>query len=226
MTTQMVLTDAEKAVIFGTLLGDAILIKRGESYRLRIAHSIKQKEYVDWKYKKLKRLCTKVQPPKIYLEKKKYLRSEFYTDSSLCLKQIHQLFYKPMVNSNGKTVYIKTITQELLDNLPKNPIVLAVWFLDDGSVRPDCYAGRLATQGCSYEEHVLLQDYFQKVYDIKTDIVSHLKRKKQYTLSFPAKSFWKLVNCIEPTVKEVPSMVYKLNEQNKSKAKYIQNEDL
>ena len=50
------LTDRQKEILIGTTLGDAHLEKlyTPELSRLKIEHSFKQKEYVNWMYKMLK----------------------------------------------------------------------------------------------------------------------------------------------------------------------------
>ncbi len=204
------LSEMETALIMGTLLGDAHIQKRGESYRLKIAHGIKQHSYLMWKYSKLNRLCLTTQPPKIETDRKGYQTVVFYATSGKWLKEIFDLFYKKTeLNS-----YRKTITPELIEALPKDPLLLAVFFMDDGSVRNDCYAGKLATQGFSKEENQLLASYFKK-WDIECKVVVHNRSKNQYYLSIPATSFGTLVQEIRETVKEIPEMLYKLNDQNK-----------
>lgn len=53
------LTQLQKSVIVGSLLGDGyirIMLGRKDAF-LEINHSIKAKEYVDWKYSVLKNIC-------------------------------------------------------------------------------------------------------------------------------------------------------------------------
>jgi hypothetical protein len=245
----------ERAILMGSLLGDGTLQKRGkDSYRYRVSQCLAQKAYVEWKYKKLQRLCKTTQPPKEVTDKKGFVTVEFYTSSGLYLKELFELHYKqvttafylahlapasskkvtvtalpsllgqgqtispnisPRVKGNGGAVhFIKTITPELIDKLPMDPTVLAVLFMEDGSIRNDCYSGKIATQCFSLEEQHLLCDYFTK-WDIDCNIVKHTKKRGQYYLSIPTKSFPKLVTIIEPIVRQIPAMVYKLNDQNK-----------
>jgi hypothetical protein len=50
--------------------------------------------------------------------------------------------------------------------------LLAVWFLDDGSCRTDCFSGRFATQGFSKKsEQHLLKCYLEEVFKIRSQIV-------------------------------------------------------
>lgn len=50
--TSYTITNEERAVLIGGLLGDEILPRRDGSYRYRVQHSDKQTEYVNWKRKK------------------------------------------------------------------------------------------------------------------------------------------------------------------------------
>jgi hypothetical protein len=203
----MILSDIQYALIMGTLLGDGHLNKRGNSFRLKIEHSIKQKDYVHWKYNILKNLCTTTKGP--YESENSGTTVLFYTSSGKYLEEIYHFFYK--INpSTGR--YKKTITPELIENLPLHPLVLTAWFLDDGDVRSDCYAGKLATQGLTKEECLLLCNYLQK-WGIEAKVVTHVRTKNQYYISLPAKNyaFGTLIEQIEAYVKTVPGMQYKLN---------------
>lgn len=204
------LTENEKALILGTLLGDAHIQKRGNSYRLKIAHGIDQLEYVEWKYKNLQRLCKPGVRPIQSLMQNKYGVVHFYLRSGLYLEPYHKLFYTEKERNKGELRPTKVITRNLIDYLPMNPITLATFFMDDGSVRHDCAGAKLATQCYSLEENHLLNEYLGK-WGIHCQVVAHIKKKNQYYLSIPAKYFRILREHIEPIVKEIPHMDYKLN---------------
>ena len=59
------LTQIQKSLIIGTLLGDgyARIIPKRKNALLEVNHSFKAKEYVDWKYEILKNIV--ISPPKI-----------------------------------------------------------------------------------------------------------------------------------------------------------------
>jgi len=187
-----------------------------ESFRYRVSHGIAQKQYVLWKHNKLSRLCQTTQPPKEVKDKKGIVSVEFYTSSGAYLQELFNLFYRPSPLDGEK--FLKTITPELIDKLPLDPILLAVLFMDDGSVRNDCYAGKLATQCYSLLEQNLLKDYLKEKWKIETNIVRHTQKSGQYYLSIPKKGFSCLIELIEPIVKEIPCMAYKCNEVNKPKS--------
>ena len=54
--SKLKLTDRQREIIIGKLLGDGHLEtqNKGKTYRLKIEHSIKQREHVDWLYSNLK----------------------------------------------------------------------------------------------------------------------------------------------------------------------------
>lgn len=203
-------TENEEALIIGTLLGDAHIQKRGRSYRLKIEHSMHQSEYVEWKYKKLQRLCNPDKGPKQTLSKNRFAQKHFYTRSGLWLEPYHEMFYTVKERNKGELRPTKVITRNLIERLPMNPITLAAFFMDDGSVRNDCAGAKLATQCYSLEENHLLNSYLGK-WGIHCQVVAHIKRKKQYYLSLPSKSFRVLRKIIEPIVNEIPDMNSKLN---------------
>jgi hypothetical protein len=207
------MTDLEKSVIMGTLLGDGHLNKRGKSVRLKIEHGIDQEDLVWWKYEKLKRLCPNTKPPHVAVSKKGFKSILFYTSSSRLLEEMHQLYYK----KHGER-YKKVITSELIDQLSLDSIVLAIWYMDDGSVRDDCYSGKIASQGFSLEENHLLRQYLLKK-NIETNVVKHKEAKGQYYLTVPACSFQTFIDEVEAYLREVPSMVHKLCLSRKSKVR-------
>lgn len=205
------ISEEERAILMGSALGDATIQKRGNSARVRIAHSTKQTDYVMWKYNKLKRLCARTQPPKVVIDKKGFSTIEFYLDSSSAMQELHELFYVKQPDGS----YKKTITQELINQLPMSNSLLVAWFLDDGSVRDDVYSGKLATQGFTKDECVLLASYLKK-WGIEVTIPYHTKESNQYYLGIGVKSFPILISAISNIVTlEIPSMLYKLNQSQK-----------
>lgn len=122
----MELTNRQKDILLGTLLGDGYLQKTGaHNARLRIEHSLKQKAYVDWKYEELENIfrsepvfLRRVHPSSHQMYS--YIRLQSYADS--LLGKLKLRFYK-----NGR----KTIPLDI-KNIIANPLSLAVWYMDDG----------------------------------------------------------------------------------------------
>ena len=107
------ITDVQKAVVIGSILGDGNLSGNWSktNYRLKISHSVKQRAYLWWKYEILKDfILTK---PQVY-EKTKSV--SFRTISHNEFTEFYKLFY-PL----GK----KVIPQNI-EELIKNPITIAI----------------------------------------------------------------------------------------------------
>lgn len=185
------LTQLERSIIIGSILGDGYLrIVRGrKNALLEINHSYKQKDYVDWKHCQLKRLCIG-QPTKRNTNGSR-VAYRFNTIQHPELTQLHSIFYR-----NGKKIIPQGI---VLD-----PIMVAVWYMDDGSKcrESDVYFN---TQQFSQEDQMILSKLLEKM-NIETSLnkdktYSRLRVKKT---SLPA--LWRLLN---PNV--IPSMYYKLS---------------
>jgi hypothetical protein len=109
-------------------------------------------------------------------------------------------FYRNLVYPNGK----KTLTPENIDQLLTGPIVLAYWFMDDGSKTPygyylhtDCFG----LNACQYLIKVLLNKF-------NLTATAHIAKKKQYKIYIPASSKHSFKALIEPYI--ISSMLYKL----------------
>jgi hypothetical protein len=193
----MKITKHLKEILVGKLLGDAHLELNGKNYRFKFEHSIKQKEYVDWLYEKLKDFCKT--PPKIRIRKyagKTYYKYSFQTRSLPNFKFFGEQFYH-----ENKKIIPKRILRKLL-----TPLSLAVWFMDDGSVKSSETRGRiLNTQGFSEKE----------VFDLCTALNSkfgfHTKPRKQregFQIFIPAGDANLLLKIISKLV--LPYFYYKL----------------
>lgn len=140
------LSEIQKSVLFGTLMGDGCLIPTadGKNYRLQIEHGDRQKKYVFWKYGIFKGFV--VSKPK-YIETLSSWR--FRTISHREFRQLRRIFYR-----DGKKILPKKL-DFLLD-----PLTLAVWFMDDGSLaRGHGYI--LNTQNFKPEDSVRLMKFLQ-----------------------------------------------------------------
>jgi len=111
------LLDIQQQVILGCILGDGYMRKKTHAH-LQITHSIKQKEYVNWKYRILKNLVSG--QPLRYRGNGKRVGYRFYTRNLPILSKYYKKFY-----IGGKKIIPKIINLTSLS--------LAVWYMDDGS---------------------------------------------------------------------------------------------
>lgn len=111
------LSKVQEQIVLGSILGDGYLRKKLNAH-LEITHSIKQKEYVDWKYLFLKDIV--ITSPKLYYGNEGRVGYRFYTRSLPELTIFYNKFYR-----NGKKI--------IPNGLSLSPLSLAIWYMDDGS---------------------------------------------------------------------------------------------
>lgn len=196
------LTEEQKSLIIGTLLGDGCIEKRKKNARLRIDHATAQREYVMWKYAILKDSATR--PPHILYEYDK--RSEkigtrwyFSTHADARLNCYYDLFYQNR---------IKVIRKDII-NYFIHPRSLAVWLMDDGYKRNDCDAVRFSTDCFPYREQKILQDCLFRNFGI----CSKMHRKgTAWNIYVPSSEMGKMRALCIPYI--IPVMRYKLSPRN------------
>jgi len=118
------LSEFQQQIVVGCILGDGYMRKKTHAH-LQITHSIKQRKYVDWKYRMLKSLV--ITPPTKYKGNGNRVGYRFFTKSLPELTSFYEKFY------SGKV-------KRIPDNFILNPVTLAVWYMDDGSKsHKSCY---------------------------------------------------------------------------------------
>lgn len=197
------LTSRQQEILVGVLLGDGHLETQdqGRSYRLKIEHSSKQKEYADWLYKEFKEWVQT--PPQVrsrYIKLRSvegtYQKYWFNTLSSGSFRFYAQQFYK----KSGKKIVPRLIHRWL------TPLALAVWYMDDGSVKSNAHTTVLFnTQGFDAMSLKHLQKTLLEKFGIKSKLRKQKEGMQIYLLPETISAFRKV---IEPLIH--PSMRYKL----------------
>ena len=187
--TEGSLTQLQKPLIIGTLLGDGYLrqIKGRKNAFLEVNHSINQKDYVEWKYEIIKNLTRS--GPKSRNGNGKRIAYRFFTKQHPEFTKMMDLFYK-----NKK---------KCIPDLTLDPIILAVWFMDDGSrcSESDVY---LNTQQFSKDDQYKLLGFLEKM-----GLDGTLNKDKEYyRIRLKTSSIPKLFGMIEKYI--IPSMKYKI----------------
>ena len=196
------LSERQRSIIVGTLIGDGHLetMDNGRTYRLKITHSVKQKEYTEWLYDELKSLVrtppqkkTKGGADKIYEE------YWFNTYSLGSLRFYGQQFYV------GGYKTVPKIIGKLI-----NPLAIAVWFMDDGSYKSNRHKTYIIhTLSFKKKDLQLLCEVFERKYGVKIRLHrQHYKSSVKWRLYILSQSAEKFRNLIEPYI--VPSLKYKL----------------
>jgi hypothetical protein len=173
----------------GTLLGDGYLrqAKGRRDAFLEVNHSITQKEYVEWKYEILKNVTRS--GPKPRNGNGTRIAYRFFTKQHPEFTEIMDLFYKDKK---------KCIPDLILD-----PMMLAVWFMDDGSRcrGSDVYLN--TQQFTEYDQNKLLRSL--KSIGLEASLN---KDKEYYRIRFMKSSIPRLHELIGEYI--IPSMKYKI----------------
>jgi len=194
----LLISKRQKDILIGVMLGDGHLeqLHTPTLARLKIQHSIKQKSYTDWIYNEFRNWVRS--KPRIR-EIKGFGRThgtyEFSTYGHKLLGNFQRRFY----NNKEKIVP---------DNLDKdvNPLVLAIWFMDDGSIKSKKHKGVfLNTHGFNIESIKKLRQMLKNSFAIHSTTKDDKKGKQIYLGGENGENFIKL---IERYI--IPSMRYKI----------------
>ncbi|MEK7178288.1 MAG: hypothetical protein AAB721_01365 [Patescibacteria group bacterium] len=201
----LVLNKQQKDLVIGSLLGDGTmwLGKGAQNVNFKVEHGLAQKEYVQWKYQILK--------PFVFTEPKMSYRNDsngkpyekswwFRTIRHPELTEIYKSFYKGSGYKSGRKV--------IPVNLKLNPLVLAIWVMDDGSYSK----GKIdiSTYCFSLQEIHFLQGCFKNAFNI--EINYYADRDKGYRMYCNQQETKKLIKTIRPHI--IPSMMYKIGFRN------------
>ena len=193
----MKMNDEIRSIIVGTLLGDGHLETQndGRTWRLKIEHTMKQRQYVQWLYEYFSDWSNS--EPK---EKQKVVKGKTYTNIWFQTRSHGEFrFYgQQFYDGNGKKHVPKIISKIL------TPLALAVWFMDDGSSKSRQHKALILNTQCfSKRELKLLSEVLLKKFDIEANLRQQ-KEGYQLIISRPAK----FIELIKPYL--LPMFYYKL----------------
>jgi hypothetical protein len=196
--------------------GDGYIGRHGINCRFEANNIIDNKDYIEWRASILQNITE----TKIYFieinrgNRKNILKTS--TKTHPIFTKVHSRMYL-----NGKKVidphYLKLLDWE----------TLAIWYMDDGSIRPTIryYKDKtyyctptpnLATCCFSYGDNLLIKKAIKENLEIEFNISKHAKTKlgeQQYILNLASSSFNKFVDGVRKYI--LPSFEYKLNPYEK-----------
>jgi len=194
------LTERQKELIVGSLLGDGHMRASSKaSVFLSEGHSEKQTGYTRWKAEIFGEYVSSIYPGSKTVRGKEYKSLSYKTHSCPQLRPWYDLFY-PL----GKRVF----PSELSDLM--TPFVLAVWYMDDGSLA-NPYTSRIAfgLDGVSLERAELA---FEKLDLFPTLHRGNGKRKKEVDIWFNKGSAERFRELVTPHIPEC--MAYKIPKES------------
>jgi hypothetical protein len=194
----LTMTDRQKQILIGMLLGDAHLERQQGALtaRLKIEHSLAQEAYVYWKYHEWREWVRTA--PKARVRRNRLGTSStnigFTTLSHVELERFRLAFYRDR-------------RKVIPGDLQLSPLSMAVWFMDDGSRKSSqCRGLYLNTQSFTPAEVELLQAVMRRDVGVDTTV---RKQRDGLQIYVPAPSASTLTAFI---IREMlPSMSYKLS---------------
>lgn len=197
------LTDLQKQMIIGSVLGDGTITKHGA---YSCSHSTQQEAYHKHKRDALKTIHSgKFQ----YATHKAvdvygvpFESVHFTTGTNKFCSTLQKLYYP-----HGQKIFPYLF---ILGNITEK--ALAYWYMDDGSTywtksQEHPSVARLLTYGYSYADQELIQEVFANKFELCSSI--DYRRSRGYFQRFPPAETTKLFKLIMPYM--IPSMVYKSN---------------
>lgn len=195
------LTKKQKEILVGLILGDGHLetLNNGKTYRLKVEHSLKQREYLDWLYLNFKDWINKTPEVRKRTSLGKIIETYgFTTYTSSILRPYAQKFYQ-----NGKKIIPKTIDKII------TPQSLAIWFMDDGSIKSKAHKALVIhTHGYSKNDLELITKVLEQKFGLKIGMQKQYDKWRLYIYSESVDNFKKIISLYI-----LPSMRYKFNDK-------------
>jgi len=187
------LSDRQKRILIGSLLGDGCLTPNqwNKNYRFQVEQNESRSGYVNWLYKEFQEW---ILSKPAYLFSRNSLR--FRTISHLELTEMHNVFY-----SGRKKILPKNIKKLLND-----PLSLAVWAMDDGCLMTRGDGFTFNTQSFSKEENEKLRECLVENFGLS--YTSLHRDKNKFRLYIRIRSLNRLRELIKAYI--LPEFIYKL----------------
>lgn len=182
-------------ILVGSLLGDGWLTKirsKTNTSIFALKYNDKSLEYLKWIRSQIMELT-----PSAIKSKPEYSQHYFYTKSQKDLGEFREIFYP---NDGMKRV------PENINELLVDPISLAVWYQDDGTLdRRSKYHwnAKLATYCFPYEDCIRLKYAIRQNFDIKISVCKcQMRGKMYYVLYVLSESMTSFIEVIKPYIHE------------------------
>lgn len=199
-------TKESRNLLIGLLLGDGTISNNNV---FKLAHSVKQKDYFEWKIKQLKEAAIRNTGIKSYTSTKGYNKGNevLYTQLNTItfIKVLRRVVYK-----EGK----KSFSRKLLNRLDARGI--AIWFMDNGHInirkdkgRPCGFYIKISTCEPKIEVQTII-DFFKEQWNINFYMFHEGKKEDSYSLCCGTKEGLKFIELVKPYVSQVPSMIHKI----------------
>lgn len=188
------ITNIQKQILFGGLLGDFCLTPHNKTFRGAVSHSIKQIEYAKYLHNSLNNIAGVFRKIKVKANNKFYDECTFTIRPNIQLETFYNNFYKDFEHKKDVPYDLSLLT----------PLAISIWFMDDGFLIDNGHSKTLGFSTCSFslEGLLRLQKFLKEKYNIETII------RKNFYLIVRKSSACTLRTLISPYI--VDSMKYKI----------------
>lgn len=172
------LSERQRAILIGTILGDGNLTKRGQNCRLFIKHSASQSGLAKWKRKEFDGIIKmKLNFFEQLVKGKNYKFCQFATLTHSEFNEYHKIFYPKK----------KKIIPREIDKILRSSLSLAVWIMDDGA--RDNAGMTIQTHSFSFQGVNYLRRCLKKNFGILTNV---RRNKNKHIIYIPKSQIEKL----------------------------------
>lgn len=213
---QKSLSKEQKKLLIAFLIGNGTI---SNNYVFKLSHSIKQREYLEWKVELLNKMNIKNNGIKEYISTCGYNKGKGVLYSQMSLHST--------IKALRRSVYIpkKTITKNLLNWLDARGV--AIWYMDDGFININTSPQRngsiqrnIRISTCVDEEtcNMIIQ-YFQEKWNIS--FRPFIEKHKFYSICTRTNEDCdRFIKIVKPYIEQVPSFLYKIRD-NFTKEEFI-----
>lgn len=203
-------------LLIAMLLGDGTICAGKTNVFMKLHQGRKQKEYTEWKAKKLDEFgipnsgVIECQMKTNFTHGEKWSSYVCRIRTNMFIKVLRRVIYK-----NGK----KTFSRKLLNRV--SALGLAIWYMDDGSLNFKKHTNlngekkihgiflRIST--CLPKEQAQIYiDWLKEEWEVNFYMVHEGKKEDSYSLCCGTNEAIKFINIVKPYVEEVSSMKYKI----------------
>lgn len=205
---QKSLSKKQKRLLIALLIGDGTI---SSNYVFKLSHSNDQREYLEWKVKLLNEAEIKNNGIKEYISSCGYNkgRKVIYSQISInsTIKALRRSVYTPK----------KTFTRNLLNWL--DDLGIAIWFMDDGFInineseqRHNSIQRNIKISTCVDKDTCnMIIHYFKDKWDI--EFRPFIEKSKLFSIATRTnEDSDKFISIVEPYIKQVPSLLYKIRD--------------
>lgn len=199
------MTQEQKSILISLVLGDGHLYNykhhKYNSYHsgIKITHSIKQKEYIEYK----KRLLDQIFKSNIRVVE---FNNSGYPGVSITKGNKYFRILKRFIYKNN----CKIFSRKVLNRLTAQGV--AIWWMDDGCLFPKKRNGKIhawelyLNTYISEEENLIIIQYFKEVWDVNWRIN---RDRGKTRLRMSTKEGRKFLKIVRPYIKKIDCMLYK-----------------